>query len=497
MRKPCPNELPLVMEAGRTFRSVSLWSCMAAAGLLVSCGDEDEKRKNQVRKKEAPASALTRRIHPRRAPLDQPQPGIDREIEAFTGNHTRLVWTEFQRLNDADTFADGEELLLKGLDTRDGKGERMIQDRLDNYARPMISTDGNTVIFSNKRVEGAMGERRFVCHVYRTDWHGSKPVRLTEGYASDCWRDPVTGIEWLYVARGFHGGKRPSLDADRIVRVRLDNPKVEEPIYADGRMSPDNLQLSRDGSRASGMFPWPNGGVLLRREDGTYDAHKLLTGCWPSMAPDNSGVSWIFNGGHRGAIFFTRDGGRMWEVNFNHGAGMDGYELYHPRWSNHPRFMAITGPYVAGKNPGGNMIRAGGASAQVYLGRFSENLDRVEAWLQVTHDVLSESYPDVWVAGGGEYDLVAFKDAPGSDRAVQASSGWPVISDGLSSAMALSFSGQIAMRRIISKDVMAAGMTLGMSGPVVPRASAGFRKCFRVRGHLKQMSGRQVTLCNP
>jgi hypothetical protein len=150
------------------------------------------------------------------------------------------------------------------------------------------------------------------------------------------------------------------------------------------------------------------------------------------MAPDNSGVSWVFDGSHRGAVFFTGDGQRMWEVNFNHGAGMDGYELYHPRWSNHPRFMAITGPYVAGKTPGGNMIRKGGASAQIYIGKFSENLDRVEAWLQVTHDELSESYPDVWIAGGGQHTLAAFqKDAPSKAPEVESAKEWPVIRDRL------------------------------------------------------------------
>jgi hypothetical protein len=349
----------------------------------------------------------------RRETLDSPLPGVAAALRRFTGKHTRVVWVELQKLHASDTWADGEELLLKGMDTRDGRGERPLVDRVGNYARPIISADGNTVVFSSKKVLGDKGNRSFECKVYRTDWKGTPPVFVTEGYATDCWRDPATGFDWVYVARGFRGGKRPSLDADVVVRVRLDDPAREEPVYVAGRVSPDNLQLSRDGSHASGVFPWPHCGVLQRKENGTYDAVEVMFGCWPSMAPDDSRVAWIFDEDHRSATFFTQDGQRRWRVPFGHGEGIGGFELYHPRWSNHPRFMAITGPYIAGDAPGGNMIREGGVAAQVYVGKFSEDLQRVEAWLKLTHDHLSESFPDLWIAGGAEESLPLF--APGKE----------------------------------------------------------------------------------
>ena len=55
-------------------------------------------------------------------------------------------------------------------------------------------------------------------------------------------------------------------------------------------------------------------------------------------------------------------------VNINNAPGFDGAEVYHPRWTNHPRFFAISGPYNQG---GPNQARTGGPQAEIYLGRFS------------------------------------------------------------------------------------------------------------------------------
>jgi hypothetical protein len=371
-------------------------------GALVACKDSDEK----------PSSAKKSRASeskPRRArSIDKPIPGIDKAVEQFTGAHTRLVWVEHPKRNSSDTFANSDQLVLKGLDTRDGKGERMIQNSLDNYARPLLSSDGSVILFTDKEVKHKAGRKHYDPDIYRTDWSGAKPVRIADGYAVDCWRDPVTGVEWVYATRQLNATKALSLDASRLVRFKLDAPSTEEIVYDDGPLSPDNVQFSRDGSLASGLFPWPNAGVLVRGENGKYTVQKRLTGCWPSLAPDNSGVLWVFDGGHRGATFFTRDKSARWGVPLNRGEGMLGREMYHPRWSNHPRFLVITGPYLPVKNVSGNVISKGGATAEVFIGRFSEKLDKVEAWLQITQDDLSESYPDMWVAGADQVQLAAF-----------------------------------------------------------------------------------------
>ena len=158
---------------------------------------------------------------------------------------------------------------------------------------------------------------------------------------------------------------------------------------------------------------------------------SLQTGCWPSHSPDNSHVSWVFDGSHRGAAFFSDGGKKSWPVKLNQGADMRGGEMYHPRWSNHPRYLALTGPYLPVKNASGSRISKGGAHANVYLGRFSENLDKVEAWIQITHDKFNESFPDVWIEGADEVQLAAFPGGGGRRHATTQAEAWPVIKDRL------------------------------------------------------------------
>ncbi len=63
--------------------------------------------------------------------------------------------------------------------------------------------------------------------------------------------------------------------------------------------------------------------------------------------------------------------------------GVDGHDVYHPRWSNYRRLFVMTGPYtITGK--GANPIYGGGEQVDVHVGRFFEDLKAVEDWARVT-----------------------------------------------------------------------------------------------------------------
>jgi len=85
-------------------------------------------------------------------------------------------------------------------------------------------------------------------------------------------------------------------------------------------------------------------------------------------------------------------------VNINDAPGFDGAEVFHPRWTNHPRVLAISGPYNQG---GANQARTGGPQVEVYLGRFSEDYADVERWVRVTENAVGDSYPDAWIDPNG------------------------------------------------------------------------------------------------
>jgi hypothetical protein len=94
----------------------------------------------------------------------------------------------------------------------------------------------------------------------------------------------------------------------------------------------------------------------------------------------------------------SSDGSRVGKVGLAPEELFEGFEVFHPRWSNHVRFLALTGPYkVQGPI---NEISGGGPEVEVYLAKFSESFDRIEKWIRVTNNQRGDFYPDVWIAGG-------------------------------------------------------------------------------------------------
>jgi hypothetical protein len=395
-----------------------LISFLLAAILLStsSCGREHEDKKPSSKRKPKPKAVVKEKHDP------------SREIEALTGAHTRLVWAESAKPGDSDTFATSDGLVLKGIDTKDGLGERAILSKTGNYSRPLLTCDGTGILFSDKNTVRKGGKKHYRPVVYLTGWKGGKPIRLADGYAVDCWRDPATGTEWVFAVQDFRATKGVALEAHRLVRFPLNDPEKVETVYDETPISPDNVQFSRDGTQASGLFPWPHAGVLAL-SDGKWKAEQLTIGCWTSHAPDNSGVMWAFDGNHKQVHMYASDRKKSWQIGFSDAPGVKGRELYHPRWTNHPRFIVATGPYTKQKGSSGSVITKGGATAQVLLARLSPTADKVEAWLQVSHDKSGESYPDAWIEGADKASLEGHSLTHEQPAALAAT--WPVKQEGL------------------------------------------------------------------
>ncbi|MDB5340805.1 MAG: hypothetical protein JWN70_6424 [Planctomycetaceae bacterium] len=326
--------------------------------------------------------------------------------------HTRVVWVQDHGTANSDILAIGQRLKLMGFDSEDGNGERVVLGELRNYAKPLLTPDGQRVVFSDQP------SQKF----YVVNWDGSGKKLLGDGLAVDVWRDPADGEDWVYAAKRV--GKPENVTYRNLRRVKLSDPKISQKVWDQTDVGCDNFQLSADGTRAGGEFPWPNGGVADLKKK-TWQ--KLETGCWSSIAPDNSGVSWVFDGPHRNLQFHRPDEAEGWKVNVNSAPEINGAEVFHPRWSNHVRFFGMTGPYsVQGKV---NVISGGGPQVEVYLGRFSPDFKTVEAWYQVTANDRGDFYPDVWLAGGERHvvDLRGLKNAP----VAVAAGTWPVATEGL------------------------------------------------------------------
>ncbi len=315
-------------------------------------------------------------------------------IGAWIGSHSRLVWLQ-DHGNGSDSLANGQHLMLYGYDSKDGRGERPLLPAVGNYFKPLITPDGSQVIFSN----------RLTRRMYLLDWDSGKVRELGEGVAVAVWEDSKPTFllrrttTWVYCFSGpkpenEYGTSQP------LLRFRLEKPKKKELIWDKTNLAWDNIQLSRDGQVLGGLFPWPDGGVLWTKDKRWQ---RFGNGCWTSLSPDNSKLLWIFDGLHRNLQIHDIAGGKNWTVNINGAPGIGGFEVYHPRWSNHPRFFAITGPYEKGE--GGNRIRGGGEKVEIYIGRFDERAQRVEDWIKVTDNRRADFYPDLWIEGGDKARL--------------------------------------------------------------------------------------------
>ncbi|MFM8582469.1 MAG: hypothetical protein ACKOFW_13315, partial [Planctomycetaceae bacterium] len=343
-----------------------------------------------------PASAASPFLSPLVAPLSvvacaQPaeETGRPREedagatLEQFTGGHTRVVWVQDQSPASSDTLARGRRLRLLGLDSRDGRGERPLRPGTAGYAKPLLTPDGASVIWSDH----STGK------VHVLDWQTGQSKELCPGFALDTWADPVTSLQWVCVAT--RAAPRADFVYRDVRRVRLDQPQVEVPLWNQTPVGPDNFQLSADGLFAAGEFPWPHAGVAdLSR--GTWSSRA--TGCWAGLAPDNSGLVAVFDGPHRNWQLQGENTDRSWKVPLDGGKGLSGHEVFHPRWSNDPRFVILSGPYL---RPGKvNVISGGGPQVELHIGRFAAQFDRIEGWWQVTHNQRGDFHPDLWVEGG-------------------------------------------------------------------------------------------------
>jgi hypothetical protein len=302
--------------------------------------------------------------------------GPGAEVRALTGAHTRAVWVQG---DGSDPRASGLQLVLMGFDSHDGRGERVILGTPGSYVQPLLTPRGDRIVFSSRAIPGPP-------EVFIVNWDGTGLRTLADGFALDVWEHPEDGSEWVYM-----GTDSEEAGFATVSRFPIDMPDRREVVWNKSVVGRDGFRVSADGQYASGLMPWPRA-MLAELPNGAMS--KLGEGCWTSLIDARGLLFWYFDGAHRNVTMVDVETGARWMVNINHAEGFDGAEVYHPRWSNHPRFFTISGPYNQG---GRNQARTGGKQVEIYMGRFSEDFTEVEAWARVTNNSGGDSMPDVWV----------------------------------------------------------------------------------------------------
>ena len=313
----------------------------------------------------------------------EPTSGANQQEEAESATpRLRVVWT--RDLGDGtDFFSLGDQLVLMAYDSRDGQGERVVLSERAGYAKPLVTPDGASIVFTIRRQQT----------VYAVDWDGTGLRRLADGFGLDVWADPADGTQWVYVGVDEAPTDPPTYPTVR--RYLLDDPTISEVVWDAQPVTADSFQLSADGQTASALLPWPTAGVV-DLHSGTW--RKLGEGCWTAFSPGADPLFWYFDGAHRNVTIVDLDTDERWQVSVSDDPSFGGYEVYHPRWTNHPRALVVTGPYTVGNRA--NKIRGGGHQVEIHVGFLDETFTDVSSWYRVTHNDAPDFYPDAWIEPG-------------------------------------------------------------------------------------------------
>ena len=314
------------------------------------------------------------------------------DIKDLTGAPTRVVWIQ-DAGDTACVYSEKPTLRLMVYDTEDGQGERQLLPDIGWYAKPVITADGTRVAFND-----------IADHTVKiVNWDGTGLRTIVTDVGTfqdlDIWTDQKTGFDWIY---SEVMEKREGQTVPVIRRYRVDDPKINELIWDKTKVS--LFRLSGDGRVAAGGGDGgntPQGRLVLPNV--FFQAYA--GGCWPSMAPDNSHLMWVFTGNHRSVHMcfpVSRSGNaNVVEVRLDGAPGLvlkNNEEMYHPRWTNNVHFLTVTSPYSDRHFLGGpNISNEVAAKVEVYIGKFKDDFMGVERYVQVTHNDRGDYWPAVWI----------------------------------------------------------------------------------------------------
>ncbi len=354
-------------------RYSAAWRCALLLSLAVSGCAPDRPATTEAAAASSASPAPARESAAVQLPSSSKKPSA---LRAFTGAHTRVVWVQG---DGTDPETEGVNLVLMGLDSDDGKGERTIISQPRSIVKPRLTARADRIVFSSRILPGPP-------EIFVVNWDGTGLRKLADGFAMALWRNPVDGSDWVYA-----GTENTKYDFARVTRFPLDAPAKRELVWDTTLVSMEGFNVTSDGRYAGGLWPWPAAGVADLRNK-TWK--RFGEGCWTGLTEARGPLFWYFDGAHRNVTLVDVETGAKWMVNINAAPGFDGAEVSHPRWANHPRFFAISGPYNQG---GRNQVRSGGKQVEIHLGRFSADFSKVEAWERLTNNSGGDAHPDVWI----------------------------------------------------------------------------------------------------
>ena len=319
----------------------------------------------------------------------------------------RLVWLE-----EPDSAQPERQLFAYG--SADGLGLRTVPEATGDLARPLLTGDGESIVFTKINARSDGGKSAFMPEMFTCPWAGGQPKSLGSGMALDLWRDPANNTVYVYAVEQLLPGNINRLAGEKLLRFRLDQPEEKEIIWTATPLGTEQFQLSADGRRAAGLFPFPKAGVAdLTAQTLT----PLPAGAWPALCPDNSYAAALLDGSRRRLRVFAPNLDPGWELTFMGASGWRDGGVLHPRWSNDPSVMVCTGPYPEE-----------GSASDICLVRFRDDLRTIQHVVRLTEGRRAFS-PAAWVEDGS-FSLTALPQQPVLIPQ-PAPKPWPIATDSL------------------------------------------------------------------
>lgn len=347
----------------------------------------------------------------KRVPPKPVEPAAAAALKDLTGGRAvSAVWLEETAAKEGDPMA--RQVFV--YHAPDHQGIRRLGSEAGDLARPLVSADGKGVVFTRLGISKTDSGLSFAPQILWQDWDGGAASPLGAGMAVDVWKNPADGAIYIYAVETLLPSAQLRLTGEKLVRFRADKPEDREILWTATPLNAEQFQLSRDGRRAAGAFPFPKAG-LANLEDQTFT--PLAPGAWAGLAPDDSYAVAVLDGSRKRLRCFAPNLNPGWELTL---AGTDGWPeggILHPRWSNDPRLLTFTGPYPE-EAP----------AADVCLLRLRDDLRRVEKVVRLTEGRKALT-PSVWVENGGAQPSTLPQEPVVVPKPVKKP--WPGTEDGL------------------------------------------------------------------
>jgi hypothetical protein len=327
------------------------------------------------------------------------------------GNEIRAVWIQ-QVDGEPDPRAAGEQFRLMA---RALPGEpRAVLPGPANFSRPLLSTDGTVIYYTDRNAKAGETGTSYAPEMFAVPFAGGEPRALGTGMAVAVWRSPE-GKEFIYALTSLQTSRRPGLTGELLVRFEPATPEEREILWSQSALGAESFQLSRDGTRAAGLFPWPQAGLANMEE---RNFAPLAQGSFPIIAADDTYALGVLDGDRRRLRLFVPNVDPGWELLPAQSLPAQSGEVNHLRWTNDPLHIALSGPPAAG-----------GGAPDAYLISLRPDMKGIEKAIPLSSDPAPDYYPDVWIAGAATRTS-ALPQKP-AVAAQPATAAWPVTRDAL------------------------------------------------------------------